>query len=204
MSASSSTPYVDKYAPVLDAHRISRIEFAILRAVAFGPFPLNGFETRLADLWSNILPFPAPPRRLLSREVTRCIENRLIRVVNDTVVREIQSSLAAKGYSTPLYGWPEDGTLDFTTRGASLYSSVWRSLATDSQSQDFESLLNTTESWYFASEERAKKELTAVVAEGEAVVLQTAISIGRWRVRWWNHYEHGFRADVFLRDSKGA
>jgi hypothetical protein len=202
MSWKNLQPEANKYARVLDAHGISRVEFVILRAVALGPFPFYGFDTCVAELWRDIVPFARPARRILSREIARCIENGFVRIVDEATIAEIKGHHAEKASPSPLYGWPEVGALDFTIHGAATYLSIQRALGHNSKLDDFEVYLRRTENLYFATEERAQKELAAA-AECIGEVAQV-MKIGPWRARWWERHEAGVMAKVVFCESKNA
>jgi hypothetical protein len=112
---------------LLKRHKMSRAEWAIMATIGMWPFPRDDLA-RTAASHSEGDPLGHVSAEACEAALFSCISKGWLRIVDERILQCIRSFLQRRPSLGPIYGLPEVGDVDFTTRGANNFRKIIKEL----------------------------------------------------------------------------
>jgi hypothetical protein len=170
-----------EYTKTLAGREFTIAEDCILQLVRYEERPvakLIGYALALEDA--------ARKRIVTGEDLARALETLLhegyLQVIDESVLRSIESELEHSQVLGPISGFPNPGTVDFTKKGASLFGwSMGVVYSHDDPEPGYTRMFSDSEILLRCAQD-----------ELEPGTVGQVVQIGPWRARWWQEFPSGF------------
>ncbi|MGE3804827.1 MAG: hypothetical protein AB7K24_09165 [Gemmataceae bacterium] len=134
-----------------------------------------------------------------------CLDKGWLRVIDKTMLDDIEAELRSLGFIGPVYGLPEVDQVDFTVAGAELWKKLAATIWPPGEERPPFAWCQVVIEYkaQFRIEERycehsvgIANALRSYAQEGETVLASKTEPIGPWCVYWWDRYASGYRAEI--------
>lgn len=181
-----------------ERHSLTLAEYVILHHIYLEENPLNQVVYYATSLWNKGMGYPLEPQSSYEQALEALLIRRIVQVVDESVIAEIERLLEAQPAIGPTEGLPKLRTVHFTPSGADL----WRELAADSERG---SCLTGVVAWIASGtqctvySDCVDTALRCATRELNAVKVSTPRPIGPWRRWWWHTFPSGFSVECTVR-----
>jgi hypothetical protein len=130
--------------------------------------------------------------------LTSCLNRKLLQVIDGAALDHLHRFVEQERLIGPVYGFPQEGDVDFTPTGAHTYRNLRTELygADWGAHQEYPRIDSDGQEVFFRTAEGGMKFLQAQPQRLWLTNPPALLPVGPWCVYWWEQYPSGYRINL--------